>query len=102
MVTANLLIGDDRIGGGFVRIGFEIDGKRLPPGMALSRETILGWRNYRALILNGNIAVYPPKDAECERFALHMGGGRYDVIEGRKLNDHPLTKDEAEAMAFSA
>jgi hypothetical protein len=27
------------------------------------------------------------------------GGGRYDVVCGRKLNDAPLTKAEAEAMA---
>ena len=101
MATANLLLGEDRIGGGFVRIGFDINGKRMTPGTSLSKETILGWRNHRALILNGHIAVYPPKDAGDERFALHIGGGRYEVVQGRKLTDAPLTKEQAEALVLS-
>lgn len=33
-----------------------------------------------------------------QRFAVHTGMGRYDVIEGKKLNAEPMTKDEANAL----
>jgi hypothetical protein len=32
------------------------------------------------------------------RFAVHTGMGRYDVIEGQRLNAAPLTKEEASAL----
>lgn len=33
------------------------------------------------------------------RFMLRLFGGRFDVIEGRKVNDAPLSKEQAEALA---
>lgn len=67
--------------------------------------------NRRALIDNGHIVVMPravldetrpdnglPAEPG-ERFPVHEGGGRWSVYEGRKLNENPLSKDEAEALA---
>lgn len=39
--------------------------------------------------------------AEPPRHVVHRGRGHYDVIEGRKLNDEPLSQGEAEALATS-
>lgn len=33
--------------------------------------------------------------ASGDRYAVHTGMGRYDVIEGRKLNAEPMTKEAA-------
>lgn len=47
----------------------------------------------------------PIKDGEgrtVTRHAIHRGCGKYDVIEGVKLNDEQLSKEEAEAMVGQA
>lgn len=36
--------------------------------------------------------------AETTRFAIHRGCGKYDVIEGVKLNTEQLSKAEAESL----
>ena len=95
-----LMIGNSDIGGAFVRIAFNIDGKRLMPRTHLSAEQVQYWPNWRALERSGRIVVYPPVAASSDtRHVVHNGGGRYDVIVGSKLNDAPLTREQAEELA---
>lgn len=98
-----LMIGSNELGGGFVRTAFTDSGERLKPGTPLSAEKINAWPNKRTLIERGMIAVYPPSGAtggkDGERHIAHRGGGQYDVFVGHKLNERPLTKDEAEELA---
>ena len=98
---------DGEIGGGFVRRLFTNDGQALKAGTHLSRDQLLAMsiNNRRALIRSGAIDIYPPAPAggapaasQVERFMLHIGGGRYEVIAGVKLSSEPLTKDEAQAL----
>jgi hypothetical protein len=99
-----LLIGSTEIGGGFVRKAFSIGAERQPAGAPLTAEQIGALANRRALISKGFIAVYP-KAGEAsapltgQRYVVHTGGGRYDVIAGAKLNESALTKTEAEELA---
>jgi len=69
----------------------------------LSREWLLGLQpsNLQSLVNTGKIDLYPlpPEGArDGQKFVAHRGGGAYDVIEGVKLNDKPLTGEEARAM----
>jgi hypothetical protein len=95
---------DAEIGGGIVRRLFTRDGQALKAGTRLTREEILAMsiNNRRALIRNGALDIYPPLPAAApsagQRFALHIGGGRYEVISGSKLTAEPVTKDEAQAI----
>lgn len=95
-----MVVQDSAIGGGVVQRRFKIGDRPVFVGTRLSRGEILAIRNRRTLIGGGAISVYPPAIAEPgERHIVHNGGGRYDVIEGRKLNSGPLSKDEAEDLA---
>ena len=94
----------NEIGGGIVAIPFVLsDGTRLAGGTHLSAADIEAMGNARTLIRNEYIKVYPPHGATAHvsevRHVVHCGGGNFDVIAGRKLNDKPLTKDEAHALA---
>ena len=95
----------NEIGGGVVAIPFTLsDGRRLAGGARLSAAEVKALGNHRTLIRNEYIKVYPPhgETAAAEtRHAVHVGGGSFDVIVGRKLNDKPLTKDEALALVRS-
>ena len=58
--------------------------------------------NRRALVDAGYIEVWPKPRADVaalERHVISRGGGRYDVYAGVKLNDHGLSKDEADELA---
>jgi hypothetical protein len=96
------MIGSKEIGGGYVRRTFTAGGERMQVGAHLSAKAIQSWPNHRELERLGLIAVFPPagvlEPIESSRFALHEGFGKYSVIEGRKLNDGPLTRDEAEQL----
>jgi hypothetical protein len=96
-----LLVGQKEFGGGFVRVSFTVNEERLKVGTPLSADAIRSFGNYPRLIETGHIAVYPPSPSGVggERHVLHKGRGEFDVIEGRKLNDAPLSKDEAYALA---
>ena len=94
-----LLIGQKEIGGGYVRLSFTAAGQRLKAGTQLTADQINSYANKRRLIDAGFIAVFPPSHNGGERFTRHLGAGQYDVIEGRKLNERPLTKTEAEELA---
>lgn len=94
------VVQDIDIGGGVVSRRFNIGSRPVFVGTRLTRGEILAIRNRRTLIGGGTISIHPPAVAEPgERHIVHNGGGRYDVIEGRKLNGAPLTKDEAEDLA---
>lgn len=97
-----LLVGQKELGGGFVRLAFTVNGRRMRVGSRLTADEIASFSNGRRLIETGHIAVYPPAPKEGEgpdRYVIHIGGGRYDVIAGVKLNAQPVTKDEADALA---
>jgi hypothetical protein len=96
------------IGGARVRRIFRNGDQMLRAGTMLSADQVLSIppANRRALAEAGFIELYPRPIIEsvgigsnAERHIVHMGGGKYDVIAGIKLNDGPLTKDEAEDLA---
>lgn len=94
----------DDIGGAIVRRTFTFDTRRLKTGDRLTREEVLGMpgANRNALMEKQYIDVLPRAaiDPDAGRFVVNRGFGKFDVIEGRKLNAEPLaTKDEAEALA---
>jgi hypothetical protein len=102
----NMPLGGVEIGGGIVRRRFSHNGEYLLAGQRLSAETINRMHNGRALITSGRIVVYPkveqsaaPDKEPRERHVVGGIGGRWDVIEGRKINERHLTREEAERLA---
>lgn len=99
------MITDHEIGGAVTQRRFTNAGTVLPVGARMTREDVMAIpaSNRRALALNGFIAVHPRGDASAptsdKRHIVHNGGGRFDVIAGHKLNDAPMTKEEAEELA---
>ena len=92
----------NQIGGGFVTRPFFKGSEYLPNGTPLTADEIKSFSNHKRLIASNFIKVYPPHDtasASEQRHVVHCGGGNFDVIAGRKLNDKPLMKDEAHALA---
>lgn len=100
----------DQIGGGIVRHPFRMGARYLTANTKLSPDEVMSINavNRGVLIDKGFIAIWPRGDdtpavkvipiTEGERFAVHTGGGRYDVIEGRRVNDASLSREEAQAM----
>lgn len=90
------------IGGAQVQRPFSMGGQRTFVGQELSREQVLSMpaNNRNAMIDSGMIVIRPPKAAAepAERFVVSRGFGKFDVIEGVKVNDRSLTKEEAEAL----
>ena len=83
-------------------------GNRIVAGTDLSRDELLAMppANYNSLQGSGHFVPWPippaaPEAPPGERFLVPRGGGRFDVIEGRKLTGEPLTKADAEALAAS-
>lgn len=103
-----MLVSHDSIGGAIVRRPFSREGAMMGPGARLTREECLAIpiRNLRALIASGALEVWSVEadvsQAPMERHVVSIGFGRYDVIEGRQLNDKPMSKEEAEALACAA
>jgi len=120
-----LTLRQNEIGGGRVRRGFWMGTppKYVLAGTEFTREQLLkGFRplNLQALMEQGAIRCWPLSkgaadskaspgcdpaasgDAEpAERFSFHEGFGKYSVIEGRKLNPEPLTKEQAMALVMA-
>lgn len=96
-------IADQDIGGGRVRRVFTRAGESLKSGYQLSADEILSMpvANRRALIDAGYLEVYPKAEG-LERFVIQVSKNRYDVIEGRKLNEKGLSEEEANALAAQA
>lgn len=100
----------DIVGGAIVRQRFTVMRGGAPvslaPGARLSREEVLAMANHRSLISSGRLTVFP-KDpalasaagADTPRHVVMRSPGKFDVIAGHKLNDRPLTKDEAVDLA---
>jgi hypothetical protein len=96
-------IAEQDIGGARVRRRFSRGTEALLAGHMLTGEEVRGIpvANRRALIDAGFIEVFPHGFGEDagEKHIVHLGRGQYDVIQGHKLNDAPLTKDEAQQLA---
>lgn len=101
----------DHIGGGIVQQTFRTNGRSLFAGMKLTRDDLVKMpaQNRNALIEAGRIVVWPrdagatpsaaPSAAGAQRFVSPRGFGKYDVIEGRKVNAEPVSREEAHALA---
>lgn len=100
------------IGGGRVRRGFRAGEKYLPPGTMLTAEQIMAFPYAnRSALIDRFIEVWPeeaskkappPKHEGPTRVMMvHMGGGKFNVIEGWVLNEHPIEKHEAEDLVKS-
>jgi hypothetical protein len=96
------------IGGARVQRTFTFGARRLQNGDVLTGDEVRAIRpaNRSAFIDKGYIVPWPIEAAQMapqagvERFVKPLGFGRgYDVIEGRKVNDEPLSKEEACALA---
>lgn len=97
----------EEAGGAYVRRRFEFGTREMIAGERLTAAEVasIPLHNLRSLINTGRLELWPapPGDAPqtfiAERFAINRGFGKWDVVEGRKLNDEVLTKDQAEALA---
>src|SRR6185437_8489857 len=100
-----LEIAESDIGGARVRRTFTMGGERLFAGHMLTSEEVLALplANRRALTGSNYLEVWPKAPnaapANAERHIVSNGFGKFSVIVGHKLNEHPLTKDEAERLA---
>lgn len=98
----------EEIGGGYVERMFTRAGEMLKRGTHLTGDELRAMSpvNLRALVENRFLNVYPaapaPAAAEpAELILVNKGFGKFDVVEGRKLNDEPMTKEDAEAFIAS-
>lgn len=102
-VTNHKLPGPAVVGGARVKRPMTVFGLRLLPGYVMTAEEVnaIPHNNRLAMISNGYIEVWSgvPEAEKTKRFVISLGFGKYDVIEGRKLNDGAMTKDEANALA---
>lgn len=97
----------DDIGGARVRRTFTRGAQIMRRGDTLNAEDIcsMGANNRRALINAGYIEVWPKSPIQSigsgsgSRHIVYLCRGQYDVIEGRKLNEKPLSKEDAEELA---
>lgn len=97
---------EHEIGGAIVRRTFTTDGKKLVPGQRLTEQEVLSFPTLNRMALaekrwidlvpkNGTTAA--PEKAE--RFVISAGFGNFHVIEGKKLNDEALDREQAYALA---
>jgi hypothetical protein len=98
-----LPVRDEDIGGAVVRR--RVDRGGMPPllaGARLTREEVLAMptANRRSLVATERLWLLPlAADGVSARHIVQVGKGQYDVIQGVKLNDGPLSKDAAEEIA---
>lgn len=96
----------EQAGGAYVRRRFPMGARERVAGEILTAAELATIRpaNLTALINTGKLETFPAppagasNDEPGQRFAVHLGFGKYDVIEGRKITDEPVTKEEAEAL----
>lgn len=96
------------IGGGRVRRPFTKGGEKLLAGHEMTAEEIyaIPITNRRVLIEKGFLQVWPCSEvgrkprlpANAKRHIVPLGFGRYDVVEGVKLNDGPIDAAEVERL----
>jgi len=107
-----LEIADKDLGGARVRLTFQTIQKngstrRFKPNEQLSAEDVLAWpmANRRALVSAGYIEIYPRQFVgrqaiqKGDRFIVQARKDQYNVIEGRRINDQPLSREDAEELA---
>ncbi len=104
------------IGGGIVRRTFKLGDRNVMSGEKLDVATLakMPAANRNALIESGKISVWPkngdvttgapqraaaPPVEGSQRFVINKGFGKFSVVEGVLLNDAPLDKAGAEALA---
>lgn len=101
------VIQDHMIGGAKVQRGFQRGSEWVKPGTDISRNELLSMPrgNLQAMVDGGRIQLYPPTPAMLGGVGeLHMisrGFGKYDIIEGRVLNEEPYTSKEAAETAYA-
>jgi hypothetical protein len=97
-------IAEQDIGGGRVRHAFTMGSNHLKAGYELSSDMVrsIPSANRNALIDAGMLEVFPRPQGQFDTaplplHAFHIGGGRFDLIAGRKVNSEPVTREEADA-----
>jgi len=105
-------IADSDIGGARIRMGFTRGNVRMKAGEHLTADEVrsIPLANRRALSSAGYIEVYPSRTevvrreaapVKQDRFIVAVGKGQFNVIEGHRLNDEPLSREQAETLAAS-
>jgi len=110
--TNMIPIHHSQIGGGKVERPFKMGDKTLPRGTVLDREAVLSIRisNRGSLIDKGYLSVWPREavaqqmaqqhsSEPQERHVVNCGFGRYNVVEGRRLNEQVLDRESAYLLA---
>ncbi len=89
-------------GGAYVRRRFTMGERDMAPGDLLTAEQIAAMprANLNALINTNLIELFPrgPGAGGGQRYAVHIGGGRYHVIEGVQLTTDALSREDADAL----
>lgn len=93
------MIKEAEILGGTALRRFNIGAREIKPGTKLLAHEVRGIApaNRKALVEIGSLDVHRRSEDD-ENFMIHRGGAKYDVIQGRKINDEPLSKDDAEEL----
>lgn len=99
----NQMLPMHQIGGAYVRRRCTIGGVvRIANSAPLTGDEVraIPPANLKAFVSIGTLELYPlpPLPPDMQRFCFHMGMGKFDVIEGYKLNPQPLTRAEAEGL----
>jgi hypothetical protein len=93
------------IAGARVMRRFERAGEQVMPGTVISAAEFqaIGRPSRRVMVKNGQIEPFFAKrgtpGVDVQRYVVHRGAGRYDVIEGTLLTPDWVTKEDAEALA---
>lgn len=102
-----LHIPDERIGGAHIRLGFTMGNRRVKagdPDLTADEVRSISQANRRALSEASFIEIYPKNPTEIvyapgDKFVVQVGKNEFDVIEGKKLNDKPLSREKADELA---
>lgn len=106
MMAGRLRVAD--MGGAVICRAFKFGESYVQRGMPdITREQLqrMPAANLNALIDKGFLSPYPMRPAGerstegMDRHVVSLGFGRFDVVEGKKLNDEPLSKEAAHALA---
>ena len=96
------------MGGGRVLRTFRMGEEQLMRGRELTGEQVRSMRhaNRTSLIEKGFLMVWPKHTGAAAdapvghvRFIKPLGFGKYDVVEGRKVNEEPLDREAAHQLA---
>jgi hypothetical protein len=91
-------------GGAYVRRAFDFGKRRVVAGDKLSKQDLEGipTANLTALVNTGLIQLWPESPSDmfiAERFVIPAAGGKFDVVEGRKVTKGPVSKRHALKLA---